>query len=137
MTQILLVGTDLPLLEGLAQSLAAAGHSPVVATSMAEAREGAGRSRPLIAVVSRAIAADAPAELLAIPLAPGGALVLYRSIGSLVASLPANAQRNVLADLTLPLERNRLLALVQHVEERARATGRTRGWGDENPSVTP
>jgi len=33
-------------------------------------------------------------------------------------------QRALLADLALPLERNRLLALVQHVEERARATGR-------------
>lgn len=133
MTQILLVGTDLPLLEGLAQSLAAAGQSPLVAGSMAEAREIAAATRPLIAVVSRSLGAEAPAELLGIPLSPGGAVVLYRTIGSLVVTLPANVQRAVLADLTLPLERNRLLALVQHVEERVKATGRGR---DEPPSMT-
>jgi CheY-like chemotaxis protein len=36
----------------------------------------------------------------------------------------ARLQRLVLADLDLPLERHRLLALVQRVDERARATGR-------------
>ena len=35
MTQILLVGTELPLLEGLAQSFAAQGFAPVVAQSLA------------------------------------------------------------------------------------------------------
>ena len=124
MTQILLVGTELPLLEGLAQSFAAQGFAPVVAQSLHDAREAAANDPPLIVVVSRALAAAASAETLSIPLAPGGAFVLYRSVTTALVTLPASVQRAVLADLSLPLERNRLMALVQHVEERARVTGR-------------
>lgn len=126
MTQILLVGTELPLLEGLAQSFAALGFTPSVGQSLHEARELATQHPPLIAVVSRVLAAAASAETLSIPLAPGGALVLYRVVGSTLVTLSPTVQRAVLADLTLPLERNRLVALVQHVGQRAQATGRGR-----------
>ena len=129
MTQILLVGTDVPLLEGLAQSLAALGHSAAVASSLHEARELAAQRTPLVAVVSRELAAATSGEMLGISLAAGGALVLYRSVGAEAVTLPPTLQRAVLADLTLPLERNRLVALVQHVEDRAKATGRTRTHG--------
>src|ERR1043165_3080974 len=105
MTQILLVGTDVPLLEGLSQSLAAVGHTPSVALSLHEARESAAHNPPLIAVVSRALAAEASSEMLGISVAPGGALVLYRATGDEVVSLPPALQRAVLADLTLPLDR--------------------------------
>jgi DNA-binding NtrC family response regulator len=125
MTQILLVGSDAPLLEGLSQSLAALGHTPHVAATLHEAREFAASAPPLIAVVERALAAVGSAELLRIPLSPGGALVLYQSAGSQPVTLAPALQRTVLADLPLPLERNRLAALAQHVEERARATGRS------------
>ena len=131
MTQILLVGTELPLLEGLAQSFAALGFAPIVAQSVQEAREIASQHPPLIAVVSRGLAAPATSDTLSIPLAPGGALVLYRVVGSPIVTLSPTVQRVVLADLTLPLERNRLLALVQHVGERARTTGRGYGESDE------
>ena len=124
MTQILLVGTELPLLEGLAQSFAAQGFAPVVAQSLHDARESAAHNPPLIVVVSRALAATASAETLSIPLAPGGAFVLYRSVTTALVTLPASVQRAVLADLSLPLERNRLMALVHHVDERVRVTGR-------------
>ena len=124
MTQILLVGTDLPLLEGLAQSFAAQGFAPIVAPSLHDAREAAAHHPPLIIVVSRALAATASVETLSIPLAPGGAFVLYRSVATALVTLPASVQRAVLADLSLPLERNRLMALVHHVDERARVTGR-------------
>lgn len=124
MTHILLVGTELPLLEGLAQSFAAQGFAPVVVQSLHEARESAAAKLPLIVVASRALAAVASAEMLSIPLAPGGAMVLYRSVTTPLVTLPASVQRAVLADLSLPLERNRLMALVQHVGDRARATGR-------------
>jgi ActR/RegA family two-component response regulator len=124
MTQILLVGTELPLLEGLAQSFAAQGFAPVVAQSLHDAREAAAQNPPLIVVVSRALAATASAEALSIPIAPGGAFVLYRSVATALVTLPASVQRAVLADLSLPLERNRLMALVQHVDGRARVTGR-------------
>lgn len=124
MTRILLVGTELPLLEGLAQSFAALGFNPTVASTLHDARESAVRHLPLVAVVSRSLAAEASAEMLSIPLCPGGAIVLYRGTATSKPTLAPSVQRAVLADLTLPLERNRLLALVQHVGERARATGR-------------
>jgi hypothetical protein len=38
--------------------------------------------------------------------------------------LPAQLARHVLADLVLPLERNRLVALAEHLATRARAVGR-------------
>jgi len=129
MTNILLVGSELPLLEGLSQSLASAGFTPIVAGSLSEGRELASQHPPLIAVISRAFAASASAETLSIPLAPGGALMLYRTVGSLLVTLSPSVQRAVLADLTLPLERNRLLALVHHVGDRVRATGRGRTSG--------
>lgn len=136
MTKILLVGTELPLLEGLAQCLASAGFKPWVAQTLHEGRELADREAPLVAVVSRVLAASASADTLSIPLAPGGALLLYRSVGSPVVTLSPTVQRAVLADLTLPLERNRLMALVQHVGGRARATGRGRTSG-ETEQVPP
>ena len=126
MATILLAGEDAALLEGLVQSLVALGHSPSVALSLAEAREAAARgAAPLMAVIDRGFVDGTGTEVLGVPLAPGGTLVLYRSPGSSAGALSPPLQRAVLADLTLPLERNRLVALVQHVEERARATGRS------------
>ena len=130
MTHILLVGPEAPLLEGLVQSLAALGHSPVVALNLHEARELSSQHPPLVGVVSRALAAEASSEMLGIPLAPGGALVLYHSVGSPPSTLPPALLRAVLADLTLPLERNRLVALVAHVQDRAVVTGRGQGRRD-------
>jgi hypothetical protein len=124
------------LLEGLAQSFASLGFTPVVAQTLADARFMAAQHPPLVAVVSRTLAAASSAETLTIPLAPGGALVLYRAVGSTLVTFSASVQRAVLADLTLPLERNRLMALVQYVEQRARVTGRS-GQDDRNQEVTP
>jgi hypothetical protein len=125
MTRILLVGAEQPLLEGLAQTFGALGLSPSVAASLSEAREIAVHNLPLVAVVSRTLAAEASADTLGIPLAPGGTLVLYRSASHDPVALPPVLQRAVLADLSLPLERNRLVALVQRVQDRAIATGRS------------
>ena len=136
MLNILLVGSDLPLLEGLAQSLASAGFAPVVAQTLRDGRELALQRAPLVAVISRQFAASSPGDTLSIPFAPGGALLLYRSAGAPVFALSPSMQRAVLADLTLPLERNRLMALVHHVAGRARATGRGRTSG-ESDVATP
>jgi DNA-binding NtrC family response regulator len=130
MTQILLVGSDGPLLEGLAQSLAAMGHRPRVATSIGEAQEAAAHSPPLVLLASRLLLAESGAgALLGVRLAPGGAVLLYHGVGSASLTLPATVQRSVLADLSLPLERNRFLTLVQHVEGRAHAAGRGTAQG--------
>ena len=136
MPLILLVGTELPLLEGVSQSLGALGFTPIVAQSLHEARELAAHEPPLVTVVSRRLADESSAEMLSIPLAPGGAFVLYGGASTSAVSLSPAVQRSVLADLTLPLERNRLLALVQHVRDRALATGRGRDddmHGDMHP----
>ncbi|MGH7721181.1 MAG: hypothetical protein ACREON_20365 [Gemmatimonadaceae bacterium] len=123
MTTILLIGSDVALLEGLSQALAAAGYAPRISTTMAEGAELASAEPPLVAVVERSLAVR-EAAVLRLPLAQGGALLLYRpSVDDAPALTPA-LQRAVLADLALPLERHRLVALIQRVEERARATGR-------------
>ena len=121
---ILLVGSDAALLEGLAQTLAARGYMTAAAAGLQEAQECAATTTPLVVVVERDLAAAAPGLLLGIPLVRGGALVAFHERVEQAAVLPPPVQRALLADLALPLERNRLLALVQHVEERARATGR-------------
>lgn len=130
MTQILLVGTETPLLEGLAQTFGALGLTTSVTSTLHEARELAAHGAPLIALVSHALAAEATGETLNLPLAPGGALVLYRAGAGSGAALSPTLQRSVLADLALPLERKRLIALVQHVGERAKTTGR--GFDDSS-----
>ena len=122
---VLLVGPDSALLEGLSQSFAALGYSPRVRETLHEAREAASAKIPLLAVVDSALASESSADALAISLAPGGALVLYHSASESRPSVSPTLQRSVLADLTLPLERKRLMALAQHVSERVRATGRT------------
>ena len=123
--RVLLVGEDGALLEGLAQSFAALGYSPQTAETLHEAREAATAEPPLLAVVDRTLAAEANAGALAIPLSPGGALVLYHSSVDNWPAISPTLQRSVLAELALPLERNRLMALAQHVGERVRMTGRS------------
>lgn len=124
MATIVLVGGDAALLEGLAQSLGALGHQPKTVLTLHEAREHAGQQPPLIVIAERQLAAESASDTLSIPLAAGGAIVLYGTMMALPVSLTPTLQRVVLADLRLPLERKRLIALVQHVEDRARATGR-------------
>ena len=135
MPHILLVGTDLSLLEGMAQSLSAQGHGTRVASSFGEAREMATKRPPLIAVVERGMAADSAREVLGLTLAPGGAVVLYRSMSEGTTAIPHVLQRHVLAELSLPLERNRLAALVQTVRDRAAAVGRGRTSGETEQTV--
>lgn len=125
MATVLLIGTDIPLLEGLAQSLAAFGHEAVVALSFNEAVEIAAARVPLIAIADRAMAIASP-EVLRLPVGAGGALLLYHLSGDKPPQMPPALQRLILADLTLPLERQRMVALVHHVQDRARAAGRGR-----------
>lgn len=124
MARIVIVGRDSALVEGLAQTLAATGHQPAIAGSVSEAVETTAASPPLVAVIERELAASS-ADALRLPLAPGGALVLYGlEPSSRGVPLPRAVQRLTLAELSLPLERQRLVALVQNVEGRAIRTGR-------------
>jgi DNA-binding NtrC family response regulator len=123
-TTILLVGSDAALLEGLVQTLAARGYATAVVSNLQDAQECAASAVPLVAVIDRDLAAEAPGMVLGIPVVRGGALVAFHHRPEQAGMLAPPVQRALLADLALPLERNRLLALVQHVEERARVTGR-------------
>ena len=124
MARVVLIGGDSALLEGLAQSLAAAGHLTSVSATAAAAREGFRTDPPLVVLADRRMGA----ELTRSKLAPGGALLLFHVADDAEPTpLPLAAQRAALADLTLPLERHRLLALVASVDARAASTGRTPG----------
>lgn len=123
---ILLAGGNTALLEGLAQALANTGQRVVVAHSLDEAEE-LQAPPPVLLVVARGLVSESdPAKsFLRGTLAGGSALVTYREAGDTSRALPATVARHVLADLVLPLERNRLVALAEHVTTRARTVGRT------------
>lgn len=126
---LILIGTDDALMEGLAQLLAGAGHKVQVAHSVADAEEIATQSAPLLVVIDReSVASDSGEAASRIPLASGGAFVLYRTTSDQGGSLALahGIARQTLADLALPLERQRLAALAQYVKARARESGRVR-----------
>jgi DNA-binding NtrC family response regulator len=124
MAYVILIGTDAALLEGLAQSLAAVGHRPYVTASLVDARDHATAHPPLVMIIDRMLASSAGAEVLALPTVAGGARVIYRTAAMSAAPLLPALQRAVLADVMLPLERQRLSALVQSIAARAKTTGR-------------
>ena len=126
---LVLIGTDEALLEGLAQTLAGAGQTVRVARSVDEAEELSHGTKPLLVVVDRAtVAGVAGDRVAALPQVPGGAIVLYRTTNDAegLMTMPHGVARLTLADLTLPLERQRLVALAQYVKTRARGSGRAR-----------
>jgi hypothetical protein len=129
MANVFLIGADVALLEGLAQTLATAGHRGRILGSIAEAAEeaqrdhaDAARAEPLVVLLSRELAADGARAATLV--SAGGALVLYHSATAAEATIPAAVRRLMLADVALPLERHRLMTLIQTVDARARATGR-------------
>lgn len=134
MATVFLIGSDDPLLEGIAQTLAASGHQPRICHTISEALELARADPPLAAVVERSLAVGEPASLR-MPVQAGGATLIFRSGAELPPKepLPAPVQRVVMAELTLPLERHRLIALIQRMEERAQVTGRGRRGHDTPP----
>ena len=124
MTTSLVIGWDEGVLEGIAQALATAGHRVHVARSVAEAAAVLTEIEPLALVVERACASDP--EFMRLRLPPGCAVVLYRRDEESTPAMPTAVQRMTLADLILPWERQRLIALVQRLTERAVASGRAR-----------
>ncbi len=127
MALILFVGSDLALLEGLAQTLAAAGERVRLAQSLHDSDLVTANDPPLVVVAERRLAFEAAASDAGMPnltLARGGTVVLYHGVDDAALALPPALMRTTLADLTLPLERQRLVALVRTVADRARARGR-------------
>ena len=120
----MLVGADVALLEGLAQTLVGFGHDVSFAATVAEAAGSLSVDLPALAVVS----CDALEEAgigMTLPLTPGGAMIVYGTSHDHQPFLPTKLQRATLAHLVLPLERHRLMALVQSFDSRSRTTGRS------------
>jgi len=122
--KVILVGADIALLEGLAQTLLGLEHDVLFAASVDEVAGMANDNFPALTVVSSAALEDAGfgANL---PLTLGSALIVYGSSHDEQPFLPPRLQRATLAHLVLPLERHRLVALVQSFENRSRTTGRS------------
>lgn len=124
MAKVILVGADVALLEGLAQTLVGLGHDISFAATVAEAAGSLSADLPAMAVVSSEALEEAGVGMT-LPLTPGGALIVYGKSHSDQPFLPTKLQRATLAHLVLPLERHRLVALVQSFDSRSRTTGRS------------
>jgi len=123
--KVILVGADVALLEGLAQTLLGFGHEVLFAATIGEVAGALNEDVPAIAVVSSEALEDQ--ELgTTMPITPGGAIIVYGTSYADKPFLPPKLQRSTLAYLVLPLERKRLLALVQSFDSRSRTTGRSR-----------
>lgn len=122
MASILVVGPDAALLEGVAQTLVGAGHQAVIARDIPESLETLRGSHPLLALVD-CEELQARGAMLQSIVAHGGAVLAFHCDDD-DSRLPFRIKRTTLAELKLPLERQRLLALVKFVENRARAAGR-------------
>jgi DNA-binding NtrC family response regulator len=124
MCKVILVGADVALLEGLAQTLLGCGHDVSFAATLSEAAALMSAEQAEVVVVSTEALMDAgPAATL--PLTANGALIVYGKSQGEHLFLPSKLQRATLAHLVLPLERQRLLALVQSFDSRSRTTGRS------------
>ena len=124
MARVMLVGADVALLEGLAQTLVGFGHDVSFATTVAEAAGSLTADLPALAVVSCEALEEAGMGMT-LPLTPGGAMIVYGTSHDQQPFLPTKLQRATLAHLVLPLERHRLMALVQSFDTRSRTTGRS------------
>ena len=129
----MLVGSDAALLEGLAQTLVGFGHDVSFAATVAEAAGSLREDLPALAVVS-CQALEEAGIAMTLPLTPGGAMIVYGTSHDDQPFLPTKLQRATLAHLVLPLERHRLMALVQSFDSRSRTTGRSTREepGDDN-----
>ena len=122
MASILVVGPDTALIEGVAQTLIGAGNHVAVSRDIPEALESLRGSRPLLALVE-CEELQSRGSMLQNVVSQGGAVLAFHCDDD-DSRLPHKVKRSTLAELKLPLERQRLLALVKYVENRARATGR-------------
>ncbi|HEV7388515.1 MAG TPA: hypothetical protein VGN73_07890 [Gemmatimonadaceae bacterium] len=125
MAKVILVGADVALLEGLAQTLLGFGHEVLFSATIGETAGAWNEDSPAIAVVS-SDALESEELGTTLPITPGGALIVYGKSHSDKPFLPTKLQRATLAHLVLPLERKRLIALVQSFDLRSRTTLRSR-----------
>jgi DNA-binding NtrC family response regulator len=131
---VVIVGGDAALQEGVLQAMRSAGFRAEAFRDAASARDATADAPPL-ALVVHVNEARRSGAATQIPLRPGGAVILFRDGEHTGASAEQAFGRAVVAELSLPLERARLTALVSRIVERARVTGRDRQPPD--PSMSP
>lgn len=128
---VLVVGTDSVVLEGIVQTLTSSGFRVACAASNDEASLATAEERPLILLVASELTITHP-QLLLLPRRAGGAALLWYTTPGEEPQLSAEVRRQVLAELLLPLERKRLVALARIVVDRAVESGRN---GDDDTSL--
>jgi hypothetical protein len=131
---VLIVGGDAALREGVLQSLRATGVTGEGCEDLSGAREIAAAAPPLALVVDAKLS-TAQQGAGGIPLLPGAAVILFRDDVSTARPTQQVFGRSLVAELCLPLERARLMALLQRIVARARITGRDRRAPD--PPLSP
>jgi len=120
---VLAVGGDEVVLEGIVQTLVASGFRVRHSADAADAADAAAEEAPLLMLVSSRLDGRL-AELMRLPRQARGAVVLWHSSRERRAVMAPWLQRGVLAELELPLERARLLALSRFVLDRYVEAGR-------------
>jgi hypothetical protein len=128
---VLIVGGDPAVQEGVLQSVRAAGLDAEACPDVRCASDAAAESPP-VALVVHIDHASTGEELRRMALLPGGVIILFHDSDRAGASSRQSFGRAVIAELRLPLERARLIALLNRVVERARITGR-----DKRPPERP
>jgi hypothetical protein len=125
------VGGDAALLEGLAQSLLSFDHEVVFAASIPEIPVES--DVPALLVVSTEVLSGTGIGTT-IPIASGGAMIVYGTSHSDRPFLSPRLQRATLAYLVLPLERHRLVALAHSFDNRSRTglPATREEWDDES-----
>lgn len=131
---VLMVGGDAALREGVLQLLRATGVSGMGCDDVSCASEMAAETPPLALVMDVKLS-TVQEGAGRIPLLPGGAVILFREGVSAARPTQQVFGRSLVAELSLPLERARLLALLQRIVARARITGRDRRAAE--PPLSP
>ncbi|HUF30662.1 MAG TPA: hypothetical protein VMM77_08330 [Gemmatimonadaceae bacterium] len=122
---VLMVGGDAALREVVLQLLRTTGLSGAGCEDVSCAREMAAVAPPLALVMDVKLS---PVQEGAgcIPILPGGSVILFREGVSAARATQQVFGRALVAELSLPLERARLMTLLQRIVARARITGRDR-----------
>jgi hypothetical protein len=131
---VLIVGGDPAVQEGVLQSIRAAGLSAEVCPDLSCARDSLEEVSPLALVVHETLA-SAVSELRHSAPSASSAVILFRDGTGTRTPFTQSFGRSVIAELTLPLERARLVALLTHIVMRARQTGRDKR--SPEPPINP
>ncbi len=133
MASVLIIGARHDLLETVVLTLRSAGFLVHVAESVASASALARASPPIAVVIERALAAADPSAF-GLPVLQGGAFILFRTADDSADVYSPGLARAAMAELTLPLEKQRLTALLQRLAERHRSRRGDLGGPEPRPS---